>query len=153
MASNLAQNINSVLTNYNIRGIHGWTDSTVVLHWLKGKRDYKQSVSNRIDKINAKAYITWRHVPSNEHAADIGSRGVYRNQILELCWAGPTWLQQPEQWPPQPNTIVVMNQRKKQKKLKLSKQPVITVDHEEVECDRLLLKHSLWRFIRITCWT
>ena len=28
----------------------------------------------------------------------------------------------------------------------------ITVDQEEDECDRLLLKHSLWKFIRITCW-
>ena len=28
----------------------------------------------------------------------------------------------------------------------------ITSGHEEDECDRLLLKHSLWKFIRITCW-
>ena len=31
VASNLAENIKSVLTNYNIRDIHGWTDITVVL--------------------------------------------------------------------------------------------------------------------------
>ena len=27
----------------------------------------------------------------------------------------------------------------------------ITIDHQEDECDRLILKHSLWKFIRITC--
>ena len=48
MASNLAENIKSALTNYNIRDIRHWTDSTVVLHWVKGKGDYKQFVSNRI---------------------------------------------------------------------------------------------------------
>ena len=51
----------------------------VVLHWLNGKGDYQQFVSKGINKINAKAYITWRHVPSNQNPADIGSRGVYGN--------------------------------------------------------------------------
>ena len=37
MTSNLPENIKSVLTNYNIRDIHGWTDSTIALNWLKGK--------------------------------------------------------------------------------------------------------------------
>ena len=92
MASNLAENIKSALTNYKIRDIHGWTDSTVVLHWLKGKGDYKQFMSSRINKINAKEYFTWRHVPSNQNPADIGSREEYRNQIPELWWTGPTWL-------------------------------------------------------------
>ena len=85
MAYNLPASIKSALTNYNIRDIHGWTDSTFVLHWLKGKGDYKQFISNRINKINAKAYINWRHVPSNQNPEDIGSRGVYRDQIPELC--------------------------------------------------------------------
>ena len=35
MASNLAENIKSVLTNYNIRDIYGWTNGKVVLHWLR----------------------------------------------------------------------------------------------------------------------
>ena len=105
MASNLAENIKSALTNYNIRDMHGWTDSTVVLHWLKGKGDYKQLVLNIINKINAKAYITWRHVPSNQNPADIGSGGVYGNQIPKLWWTGPTWLQQSDQLPPQPNIM------------------------------------------------
>ena len=42
----------------------------VVLHWLNGKGDYQQFVSKGINKINAKAYITWRHVPSNQNPAE-----------------------------------------------------------------------------------
>ena len=68
IASNLAQNIKSVLTNYNIRDIHGWTDSTVVLHWLKGKGDYKQFVSNRINMAATTGTMasTTKHHSSDE---------------------------------------------------------------------------------------
>ena len=70
IAYNLADNIKSPLTNYNIKDIHDWTDSTVILHLLKEEEGFKQFVSNRINKINAKAYITWRHVPSNQNPAE-----------------------------------------------------------------------------------
>ena len=70
IAYNLAENIKSPLTNYNIKDIHDWTDSTVILHWLKEEEGFKQFVSNRINKINTKAYITWRHVPSNQNPAE-----------------------------------------------------------------------------------
>ena len=53
MASNLAQNLKEALSNYNIHEIFGWTDSTVVLHWLSGNGGYKQFVSNRITKIKS----------------------------------------------------------------------------------------------------
>ena len=35
MAANLADNIKTALANLNIRNAFGWTDSTVVLHWLE----------------------------------------------------------------------------------------------------------------------
>ena len=79
MAANLTDNIKIALENLNIRNVFGWTDSTVVLHWLEKNGDYNQFVNNRVDKIKEKDYITWRHVPTNEDPADIGSKGVYRN--------------------------------------------------------------------------
>ena len=102
----------------------------VVLHWLNGKGDYQQFVSKGINKINAKAYITWRHVPSNQNPADIGSRGVYGNQIPELWWTGPTWLQQPEQWPPQPNIMLSDESEKEAKAIKTLLATSITIDHK-----------------------
>ena len=41
MASNLAQNLEEAFSNYNVREIFGWTDSTVVLHWFSGNGEYK----------------------------------------------------------------------------------------------------------------
>ena len=35
MAANLADNIKTSFTNLNIRNVFGWTNSTVVLHWLE----------------------------------------------------------------------------------------------------------------------
>ena len=75
MASNLAQNLEETFSNYNVREIFGWTDSTVVLHWFSGNGEYKQFVSNRITKIKSRGYIHWSHVPTTENPADIGSRG------------------------------------------------------------------------------
>ena len=84
MASNLADNVKTALTNLNIRNVFGWTDSTVVLQWSEKNANYNQFVNNRVDKIKEKDYITWRHVPTNKNPGDIGSRGVYENQIPSL---------------------------------------------------------------------
>ena len=71
-AAILADNVKTTFRNVNIRNAFGWTDSTVVLHWLKKNRNYNQFVNNRVDKIKEKDYITWRQVPTNEKPADIG---------------------------------------------------------------------------------
>ena len=84
MAANLANNIKTALANLNIRNVFGWTDSTVVLHWFEKNGNDNQFVNNRVDKIKEKDYITRRHVPTNENPAEIGSRGVYGNQIPSL---------------------------------------------------------------------
>ena len=46
MPVNLSQNIKYALNNQNVRNFYAWSDSTVVLHWLKDKREYKVFVSN-----------------------------------------------------------------------------------------------------------
>ena len=84
MAVNLADNIKTALANLNIRIVFGWTDSTVVLHWLEKHGNYNQFVNNGVDKIKEKDFITWRQVSNNENPADIGSRSVYGNQIPSL---------------------------------------------------------------------
>ena len=76
---------------------------------------------------------------------------MYGNQIPELWWTGPTCMKQPKQWPPQPN-ITSDESEKEAKAIKTLLANSIAIDYEEHECDRLLLKHSLWKFFRITCW-
>ena len=55
IASNLIENVKPALKRCNIRSITGWTDSTVVLHWLNRQGLYKQSVANRV-YIKGKKY-------------------------------------------------------------------------------------------------
>ena len=82
MAANLAENIRNSLSHFNITTVHGWSDSMVVLHWLKGDSSYKQFVQNRIDHINSKLPIQWHYVSTNENPADTGSRGCNINKLL-----------------------------------------------------------------------
>ena len=50
MSANLAQNIKNTLNNEIVRNFYAWSESTVVLHWLKDKGEYKVFVSNRAEE-------------------------------------------------------------------------------------------------------
>ncbi|BET01615.1 Pao retrotransposon peptidase [Nesidiocoris tenuis] len=75
-----------------------WTDSTVVLSWLKGSPSKGATfVANRVSKIQDSSEIgQWRHVSSQDNSADLVSRGVYADELisLDLWWKGPPWLSQ-----------------------------------------------------------
>ena len=62
MVANLAENIRTSLPNHNIREVHGWSDSTVVLDWLQDNGSYKQFVHNSIIhklKVRNQLEIRW----------------------------------------------------------------------------------------------
>ena len=84
MAENLAINATDALKGYPVRSVNGWTDSTVALHWIRGKGNYKQFVHNRVMKIQAKSNIQWRHVSTDENPANIGTRGCGASKLSEL---------------------------------------------------------------------
>ena len=98
MAANLVDNIRTDLEGY-ISGTYVWLDSSVALYWIIfNKGNWKQFVSNRVEKIRQKKAIEWKHCPSNENPADIGSRGS-KGDLSKLWREGPKWLQSPENWP------------------------------------------------------
>ncbi|GFX24596.1 uncharacterized protein TNCV_3343761 [Trichonephila clavipes] len=73
-----------------------WSDSTIVLAWLrKEPMDLKTFVQNRVAKIQ-ELYPNqlWRHVPSDQNPADLVSRGVDPEKLLQqnLWFNGPTFL-------------------------------------------------------------
>lgn len=84
-----------------IRGIHLWSDSTIVLAWIKTPpSQLKTFVSNRTAEIqNLTDDAQWHHVRSEHNPADVISRGLAANQLLEceLWWKGPGWMSQ-ETW-------------------------------------------------------
>ena len=101
MASNLADNVRQALEGFPIKQVFGWLDSTVALHWIRGSGKFKQFVGNRVRKIREKDYIRWRHVPSQDNPADLGSRGGHVDSANCLWWKGPDWLVTEENWPPE----------------------------------------------------
>ncbi|GFX67247.1 integrase catalytic domain-containing protein [Trichonephila clavipes] len=62
-----------------------WSDSMIVLAWLrKEPMDLKTFVQNRVAKIQ-ELYPNqlWRHVPSDQNPADLVSRGVDPDKLLQ----------------------------------------------------------------------
>ncbi|XP_065361975.1 uncharacterized protein LOC135955553 [Calliphora vicina] len=87
-----------------------WSDSTVVLLWLKKQSSTLTSfVVNRISDIQEEtSNCTCRHVTTSNNPADILSRGCSVSELSSSIWfTGPAFLQEPsENWP---NTVFPLN--------------------------------------------
>ncbi|GFU20694.1 uncharacterized protein TNCV_3176321 [Trichonephila clavipes] len=73
-----------------------WSDSMIFLEWLRQEpMDLKTFVQNRVAKIQEfYSNQLWRHVPSDQNPADLVSRGVDPDKLLQqnLWFNGPTFL-------------------------------------------------------------
>ena len=85
-----------------------WTDSTIVLRYIRNKsKRFQTFVANRPQIIHdASSPHQWRHVPTKLNPADLASRGLSvgsKNQDqrnLKLWFRGPDFLWQDYQsWP------------------------------------------------------
>ena len=90
--------------NIPIEHIYAWSDSTITLSWIKTQPvRLKTFVANRVVTIiDNVPPLHWRHVPTNQNPADLGSRGVSAEQLVgsSLWWNGPDWLgKSPQRWP------------------------------------------------------
>nr|CAI5853378.1 unnamed protein product [Callosobruchus analis] len=105
-ALTLARLISKVLESTDVKfdRIVCWSDSTIVLDWLKSPPNLlKPFVDNRVAEIQKITQsFEWRHVPTHDNPADLLSRGVKPENVskMQLWWQGPTWLQDDEaNWP------------------------------------------------------
>lgn len=81
-----------------------WTDSMVVLGWLKMQpNSLKTFVRNRVNEIQELTTdYQFRHVPTSLNPADMASRGVHPHMLKSstLWWEGPPFLKQEDrEWP------------------------------------------------------
>ena len=99
MAVNLLTSVTEALEGFLLTAKYCWLHSTVALYWIKSPGEYKQFVSNRVQKIQSHSEVIWRLVGTTENPADIGSRsGEVSNH--PLWWNGPQSLQHKARWPP-----------------------------------------------------
>ncbi|XP_073965607.1 uncharacterized protein [Choristoneura fumiferana] len=79
--------------------LYAWSDSTIVLAWLKGGSSrWTTFVSNRVSTIlNILDLEQWGHVSTESNPADCASRGLQPKDLMAhpLWWTGPQWLAQP----------------------------------------------------------
>ncbi|XP_055614816.1 uncharacterized protein LOC129761133 [Toxorhynchites rutilus septentrionalis] len=80
-----------------------WSDSTIVLHWLKSPPNrWKTFVANRVSSVQTSTYgHVWKHVSGKDNPADLVSRGMPVKEFIQskLWRRGPEWLQDPNNWP------------------------------------------------------
>lgn len=82
-----------------------WVDSAITLHWLKKEPSQLQPfVANRVDRIQRQSkseLITWRHVRGELNPADLISRGLMPEELLqpEAEWPDSIVIVGPEEEP------------------------------------------------------
>lgn len=81
-----------------------WTDSTIVLTWLRSHSSrWNTFVANRVSQIQSNApAAVWRYVPTACNPADCASRGLSGDDLVNhnLWWFGPSWLRLDRtEWP------------------------------------------------------
>ncbi|KAG7307061.1 hypothetical protein JYU34_007195 [Plutella xylostella] len=102
LGAELSSSVSQVLHRNIDRHVY-WTDSSVVLGWLKSNKKAKTFVANRVCAIlELTDASSWRHVPTSENPADLVSRGVDPQHVggSTIWWHGPAFLKESESsWP------------------------------------------------------
>ena len=104
LLANLIDSVKNALQG-RVRNIYLWSDSTIVLCWIQtSPHELKTFFANRVAEIQAlTADAEWNHVPTGDNPADMLSRGISVETIIEnrKWWHGPTWMSSKKEWPPQ----------------------------------------------------
>lgn len=95
LLSNLVNDVYSELQKLNIslstNHFTYWTDSSIVLAWINCCQPLKPYVANRVAQILDISNVDqWRHVPSTSNPADIISRGIPAESLIDcsMWWHG-----------------------------------------------------------------
>ncbi|XP_064647483.1 uncharacterized protein LOC135500166 [Lineus longissimus] len=124
-----------------------WTDSMIVLHYIKNEtRRFQTFVANRVAKIHEGSSPTqWRHVDTENNPADDVSRGLMADELIaNTRWNdGPGFLQKPdEEWPQTPAQLPPSDQLEEK-----PEHQVYATDQASTCPDiitRLIDRHSGW---------
>ena len=79
-----------------------WSDSQIVLHWIKSQKPLPVFIRNRTTEINSLLpSANWNYCPTADNPADLLSRGTTTKLLMSshLWQHGPKWLTTPDYWP------------------------------------------------------
>ncbi|XP_029156972.1 uncharacterized protein LOC114929574 [Nylanderia fulva] len=132
--------------------LHLWSDSTVVLGWIRGHpSSWVTFVANRVSEIQTSLPdALWHHVPGRENPADCASRGIFPGDLEAhpLWWQGPSWLKtESGPWTvfgEDPSNVELPERR--------VRSHAAVLDKRGDEPELLLRYSSLQRLLRITAW-
>ena len=144
MAVNLAINVRDALQSCD-PVLHCWLDSTIALYWIQGSGEYRQFVANRVQKIQQNQGTVWRHVPTDQNPADLGSRGGTVSST-SLWMNGPPWLSNPDEWP---QNLEVKPSVESRAEAKVTKEILSLALPKKDAFSELLEKHNLWKTLRV----
>jgi hypothetical protein len=97
-AALLSKLLNKVVSQLDIdfESINMWSDSTVVLSWIKkDPSNFTRYVANRVSVIHEfTSKYTWRHICTEDNPADKISKGLMPTQLInnQMWWHGPKFL-------------------------------------------------------------
>lgn len=127
----------------NFSKIFSYTDSTIVLSWIKSHpHRWKSFVSNRVSYIQERVDpLNWYHIISCQNPADIASRGAFPSELLtnSYWWAGPEFLKKSEDhWSNLQNNFIDTSEVLVEEKKNIAL--IVSVDNNFL--DNLLSNHS-----------
>ncbi|XP_041765140.1 uncharacterized protein LOC121589934 [Anopheles merus] len=151
LAARLQQKLISAI-DMAVNETHMWSDSTITLQWLAAPpRTWKTFIANRVGEIQAATNgCIWHHVPGIENPADMLSRGVSAELLLEsnMWMHGPDWLMNDSSCRPSKS---YGQQHFTDDELERKGNVVLTA--QVVEPDPLLLRYSSFRtLVHVTAY-
>ena len=140
-----------------------WSDSYIVLCWIRNYKTWKPYVQNRVKEIRELFdREKWKFCPGEINIADLPSRGCSAEELVRnhSWWKGPEFLNHsPEYWPQEPQQSYIDNEEKALAEIKKTSptivysmaNPSINNDHESsnigdiIDINRYCAKLILFR--------
>ena len=153
--SKLQHNVNTALKDAPIIENYFWSDSTTVLHWLADQGKYSVFVKNRVKQIQNLSNGHWRHVPTSDNPADLGTRPKMPSRLEDLWMKGPEWLSDPQSQPTQPEIVETEESRSERATSKHHEKSMMAATEPTIDpgfMQNMLERFNYWKLLRITAW-